>query len=473
MINKALKSTSTPYFWIVIGLFFCLISKQFLSKGMFLDGLNYAAIAHNLANGHGSFWQPYFSATHDAQFFSHPPLAIGMESLFFKWFGDSYLIEKIYSVITYLLSGGLIVWLWHELGLSKNTGWIPLLLWICFPIVSWAAPNNVLENTMTVFILASTLCYLKSIKKNRVILLLISSLLWLCAILCKGPTALFLLVFPIFFRLTEKEISLKQILLDLFGFFGGLILWTALLILIQPSAYSYFIHYYHTQIEVSFHISPTGGSHFYILIKWFEQIIFPLIITGLVIFISYLKRHEMPLFSNHNKEKIKIAISFLLTGLCGVIPIMVSAKQRDFYMLSALPFFAIGLSLFIESVIAQSIKIPKGKRVWILHSLAVFVCLSAIFLNISHYGKYGRDEVRLRDIERTLPYLQEGNIVNMPHSFASEWNLYGYYARIKNVSLKVSANTGAYYLFDHSTLSDTNYIALTPENREVFLYKRN
>ena len=32
---------------------------------------------------------------------------------------------------------------------------------------------------------------------------------------------------------------------------------------------------------------------------------------------------------------------FLIMGLVGVLPIMVSVKQRDFYMLSALPFFAL------------------------------------------------------------------------------------------------------------------------------------
>ena len=439
---------------------------------MFLDGLNYAAIAHNLANGHGSFWQPYFSATHDAQFYSHPPLALGMESLFFQWFGDSYLIEKAYSVLTYLVDGLFIVLLWHEAGYRKTTGWIPLLLWLSFPLVTWAAPNNLLENTMTVFILAGAFCYLKSNKQHRIILLLISSLLWLGAILCKGPTALFLPAFPIFIRLLDKNISWKHLCTDLLLLVGGLLVCIILLFLIQPAAYKYFIHYYKTQLVVSFTITPTNGSHFYILKSWLGQMAVPLIITTLSTLIQYFRKHKIDFFANGNHDKLRLSIAFLLTGLCGVLPIMISAKQHDFYMLSALPFFAIGLGMFVEVAVHKVITKPLGKGIGYMHTSAIVICVIAVFLNVSQYGKYGRDEVMMKEIERTMPYLQEGAVVNMSFAFANEWNVYGYYARIKDISLKVSKINGTYYLFDHPTLPDSNYIGLTPENKTIFLFRR-
>ena len=32
-------------------------------RGMFVDGVTYASIARNLAEGHGSFWSPSYTAT--------------------------------------------------------------------------------------------------------------------------------------------------------------------------------------------------------------------------------------------------------------------------------------------------------------------------------------------------------------------------------------------------------------------------
>ena len=69
-------------------LFILLVLMPLMRQGMFLDGVTYAAIAKNLSLNHGSIWQPFYSETCFPVFYEHPPLAIYLESLFFRVLGQ-------------------------------------------------------------------------------------------------------------------------------------------------------------------------------------------------------------------------------------------------------------------------------------------------------------------------------------------------------------------------------------------------
>jgi len=102
-LMNSLKPNITLFFYLAIAALFMLMTGfRLFAEGMFVDGVTYAAISRNLANGLGSFWEPHFSATLDTQFHGHPPLALGMQSLAFRVFGDSLLVERfIHSLLFY------------------------------------------------------------------------------------------------------------------------------------------------------------------------------------------------------------------------------------------------------------------------------------------------------------------------------------------------------------------------------------
>ena len=66
-------------------------------RGMFLDGITYASIARNLAEGRGRFWEPFYTATIYPAFHEHPPLAFWLQSLWFRALGDHLFVERAYS----------------------------------------------------------------------------------------------------------------------------------------------------------------------------------------------------------------------------------------------------------------------------------------------------------------------------------------------------------------------------------------
>ncbi|HPB58126.1 MAG TPA: hypothetical protein PLL49_06435, partial [Bacteroidales bacterium] len=100
-----MKNNLYPFYLSVFGILLLIISPAMLSDGMFLDGLLYATISRNLANGIGDFWHPHLTKTLSPVFVGHPPLVFGLQSLFFKILGDNIYVERLYSFLTYVVTG--------------------------------------------------------------------------------------------------------------------------------------------------------------------------------------------------------------------------------------------------------------------------------------------------------------------------------------------------------------------------------
>src|SRR5213592_3115017 len=82
-------------------------------RGMFVDGVTYAAIARNLAEGRGSFWQPFYTATVYPAFHEQPPLGMWLESLWFRALGDRPYVERLYAACTAAATAVLIAAIWR------------------------------------------------------------------------------------------------------------------------------------------------------------------------------------------------------------------------------------------------------------------------------------------------------------------------------------------------------------------------
>ncbi|MBI9034583.1 MAG: glycosyltransferase family 39 protein [Bacteroidales bacterium] len=148
-----MKNKQLAFYLITVAIFMGLISPFLLADGMFMDGVLYAAISNNLSQGIGNFWDLHLTNTLHPHFHEHPPLAFGIQSLFFMLFGDSIFIERLYSLSTFIITGFIITRIWYKVTNASyhKLAWLPVLFWIITPLVTWAAPNNMLENTMMVF----------------------------------------------------------------------------------------------------------------------------------------------------------------------------------------------------------------------------------------------------------------------------------------------------------------------------------
>ena len=287
---------NTPLYLIII-LMFMSLSNELWSEGMFMDGLYYATIAKNLSNGIGSFWFLHFTDTSFNIFHEHPPLAIGLQSIFFSLFGDSIYVERIYSLLTFIVTGFIIHLIWKEFIDKKYSSysWVVLFFWAVIPLNSWACSNNILENTMNIFVASSVFFLIKNIRTNDLFYIMISGVCLFLAFLSKGfiglfPLSFFFLYYLVFSSMTFKEMIGRTLLL-----IASILTPCLLLYVFYPPAIDSLSEYINVQVIDSLKNVQTTTNRFSITTRLFDYMKFIHLLTILSVFvyIVYLFRRKV------------------------------------------------------------------------------------------------------------------------------------------------------------------------------------
>ena len=427
------RSNNTPFWLLLIGLFLILVSKSLLTEGMFFDGVTYASISRNMAEGQGTFWNPHYTQTLYPEFRQHPPLALGREALVFKAFGDHWWVEKAYSVLMFLLSGLFIALIWKRTTNNLRWAWLPLLFWLAMPLVSWSTTNNLLENTMSVFVLLSVYLMIVGYQRHHKIWLFFSVFTLLLAILSKGFTGLFPLVFPILYCAFDQKHKWIQGPIDSLLLLVSVAVFVGIMFLVFPGSFVYLKDYFQLQVIGGGLHEATTSSRFYIVFALLQQLVIPFVIA-LVLVICKTKSKVNSKVFEFPPDKAWF-YSFLFLGLMGVLPIMVSVKQRDFYMLAALPFFALACGHITLSMLTLWLpKIAPKVRGWMTLGAACIVLLGLV-LNVVHIGKYGRDEALIEEVKQKIAETQDDNIIEISPEEYTQWAKHAYYMRYGKISL--------------------------------------
>ena len=434
------RSYNRPFWLLLFGIVLILLSDSLLTEGMFLDGVTYACISRNMACGLGSFWNPHYTQTIGPVFHSHPPLAFGLEALAFKLLGDQWWVEKLYSLLTFLLSTLLIALIWKRTTNRPGQAWLPLLFWMSMPLVSWCAKNNLLENTMTVFVLLSVYLMIVSYQRNNKLWLFFGGVSLFLAFLSKGFTGLFPLVFPVIYCIFDEKRRWIQGVIDSILLALTVAVLTGIMFLVFRPSFAYLKDYFNMQLIGGGLHETTVSTRFSIVFDLLIQLIIP--ISILVIFFitkKITKNGNVKVFEFPPDRKWFLI--FLVFGLIGVLPIMVSMKQRDFYMLAALPFFALAFGhLSLSMVNAMLLEIKPKTRNWMTIASST-VLLVGIVLNISHIGKYGRDEALIEEVKRRIAEADGKDIIEISPEEYTQWIAHAYYMRYGKISLNPTEQT--------------------------------
>ena len=427
------RSNNTPFWLLLIGLFLILVSKSLLTEGMFFDGVTYASISRNMAEGQGTFWNPHYTQTLYPEFRQHPPLALGMDALAFKAFGDHWWVEKAYSVLMFLLSGLFIALIWKRTTNNLRWAWLPMLFWLAMPLVSWSATNNLLENTMSVFVLLSVYLMIVGYQRHHKIWLFLSAFALLLAFLSKGFTGLFPLVFPILYCAFDQKRRWIQGPIDSLLLLVAVAVFAGIMFLVCPGSFGYIKEYIRLQVIGGGLYEATASSRFYIVFALLQQLVIPCALA-LVLVICKTKSKVNSKVFEFPPDKARSYV-FLIMGLVGVLPIMVSVKQRDFYMLAALPFFALGSGHITLSMLTLWLpKITPKIRGWMTLGAGCVVLLGVV-LNVVHIGKYGRDEALIEEVKQKIAEVGETNIIEISPEEYTQWAKHAYYMRYGKISL--------------------------------------
>lgn len=435
-----------PYYLIVL-LVFMALSNELWSDGMFLDGVYYATISKNLSNGIGSFWNLCFSES-SGVFHGHPPLAIGLQSIFFSLFGESIYIERAFSFFTFLITGLFIHLIWKEFIDKKYSSysWVVLLFWAIIPLNSWACSNNILENTMNIFVASSVFFLIKNIRSNDLVYIMISGVCLSLAFLSKGFTGLFPLSFFFLYYLVFSSMTFKKIIRKTLLLIASTLTPFLLLYVFYPPAINSLSEYINVQVIDSLKNVQTTTNRFNIINGLFNQLKF-IHVLGIISILSYIVfifRKQMLLrvlrfkiffititftilsyfiveiylntghleyikssinylygiyyilllillyiLRNHSQlnlvssESIRWMILFILLGFTGVLPMMISLKQGGFYILTALPYFSISFVILIIPILNYILNRFRVKRGVIYLSMIPLFILYGPFVSYS------------------------------------------------------------------------------------------
>ena len=220
---------------------------------------------------------------------------------------------------------------------------MPVLFWIATPLIFWSYQSNMLENTLAFCCLFSVYFISKGSLKNNYLYLFIGSLFIFLALLTKGPVGLFPLATVGILWITLKPFSiLKAFIYSIVVviFSGAIFYITSLL---QPGLIENLTNYYNIQVLPSVNNTreTTTGNHFAILGRLMLELIAPI---GLFLILFTLKKIKKQSIEVNKKTT---TLFFILIGLSASLPLMVTLKQRGYYLVPALPYFILGISVFI------------------------------------------------------------------------------------------------------------------------------
>ncbi len=477
--NKSLEIyfSQSPYILLVIALTLLLTLPKAVSHGLGGDGQFYAVLARNLSEGIGSFWVPSFSETLLSSFYEHPPLGIGIQSVFFRIFGDSYLVEKLYSVSTLLIIEFFVVLIWFRIfnfnERLKSLFWLPLLLLLLIPTVTHTIGNNLLENTMGVFTIIAMYSLLRSIDTGfRLWWNIFGALMIVLAIITKGPVGSFLLAFYPLYMLSIKTIDIRTTIKATVILIGSFVLILSL-ILINDDARNSLLIYFNGQVMGALKDGRgmAASSHFYIIGELLKDLV-PVFIFLTLVYLYKAKNIRVNISKNY--EIMKYILLFLLIGISASIPSMISLKQNVSYIVTCFPYFAIGFAILAVVVFDTNVKRDIsiiGKVISVISFVAV---VGVLFFSFTSNDRVLKQANYYYDAKVFSSYISNEKIIGICPSPSFPWDMHSFFARYYRLSLDYSTPYDYKYFIGTSSCAPTSnnkYKVVTTEFKYLKLFE--
>lgn len=437
-----------------------------------MDGIIYSAVARNLAEGIGSFWFPYFSEAHmaTASFHEHPPLAFGFMAIFYKFLGTGIYTERLYTLATFIITAMLIVKFWRMLMPTHyKMAWLPVLLWVITPLVSWSFHNNMLENTMGIFVLGGTMAAYRSFKADvsRFYWAMWAGFLVVCGFLTKGFPALFVWITPLAFAFAERK-NLGKALLQVVIMIGVGAIAFAFIQFYDPAKESLDIYLFERTAN-RLNQTSTQTDSFYIIQVLFENLAVPF---GLMVLTSLI-------FGRFTKDKLGwscITSALFFLGFAGSVPFMITQYQYGHYLVPVIPFFGLAFASMVLPLIEKTTS--KWRRNIFLQLSGWVMIGVGIGIAIYMSGKDGRDVEQLHDVRVLQANIEPGSTLLTNSEINSFWSFKAYLERYARIGLndRIKSTESPYQLVRKGAAPDELHSLqseVSPQLIEFDLYLLN
>ena len=456
---------------LTIAVFAAATVPRLAQRGMFVDGVTYASIARNLAEGRGTFWTPFYTATLYPQFHQHPALGLWLQSLWFRALGDHLLVERAYSLTAAAITALLIAAIWRTIASEtdeRHCDWLPVAFWILVPVASWSIVGNLLETTVSLFTTAAVFAVIASGRaettRTSLAWSIVSGLCVVAAVGTKGPVGLFPLAAPVFFSRLRNRAHLWTVLVPQWAttFLAALIVWS-----FEESRASVLAY-------LSAQLLPAVGSRrgltpdsFLIAKMLLQGVWLPMSILAAILMAAARGVAPVP---RHLRDQ---AGSFLMLGLAGTLPILISTKQMGHYLVPAVPFHALAAACLVYPTVAPvAERLSRTRR----HTLnLVGLAIVAGTIGASFVPALERDGKRLANLSTMASAIPRSAVVGICESSSDDWGLHAWFERLFLVSLDpADGHRREWFLKSAPTLNDcppSRCAAATDSSQALVLMK--
>jgi hypothetical protein len=473
------KSKYSGYWILVISVMFGLTLPTLIQDGMFQDAMLYSSVSHNLGQGIGSFWFPQYSKLNIdglSSFHEHPPLVFGIQSIFFKILGSSIYVERFYTFLMLCLNAFLISRIWKvafaaKEGLKKLS-FLPVLFWIAFPVCFWSFSNNMQENTLSAFALASVWVMLKGARAGVIKpwSWLIGGVLIVAASMCKGIPGFFPIVFPFIYWITHREGSFLKMIIQSLILLATISVVYLILFSFPESRESLSTYLFDRALK-RIDAVPTAAYRMEIMWRLFTESLPLLILLVLAFVLGKVKKEKF------NLDEVKgIMFFFCLMGLSASIPLTFTMVQKGFYLVPSFPYFALGLSALAAPVIRNLFRRNESKKEFNGVKIAgIILFVAVIIFTGSQYGKVSRERDTISDVYTIGEVVPKFSDVTVPEDMYDEFDFifHGFLMRYCNISL--DPNESHPYLVTERSMNypiPDNYEKVDLPTKTYDLYKR-
>ena len=430
---------NAPFYLLTGGAFALLTIARTAQSGMFLDGVTYASISRNLAEGRGGLWDPFYTSTLYASFHDHPPLGFGLQAAAFAIFGDHLAVERIYSVLLGGVTALLMIHIWRRTGHDTAYDWLPLVFWLVPPAVSWSIVNNMLEVTQAAFTTFAVLAFVRSLDRSR--------LWWIwaasagasvaAAVLTKGPTGLFPLAAPCI-AVSLMRNRAAEALRSGAAMFVTVAVGAALVLVPDASRLS-LQTYWNQQVASSIRGARGGAGR---LSSMAQHLAAPVImrmsgLSALAWLISRLKRRPGSLLEGGPRTWSIWTWFFLLVALAGSLPVALSARIAGHYFVPSIPLYALGLASLSLPWIGPALDRWRSRPIVrrVVGVLGVLFLVAAIVIPLLGGSLEPRDVAWMSEYRTLSSSIPRGATLGTCEAVREDWGLHAYMQRLFEVSL--------------------------------------
>lgn len=436
--------------------------------GMFSDGMLYASVSKNYAQGYGTFWEQFSSATSSA-FHEQPPLMFFLQGMFFKMLGYSMYTERIYCLIAALINAFLILRCWKIIRPASSISWLPVLFWFTMPVTFYAFINNLEECTMSVFVLAAMVHLLHAlhVKQRETLHLMLAGIFILLAGLTKGIQGMFLLAAPFCWWLCMRHAGFIAMLRQSF-FVAVVPLLFVLYAWFTPEVRASFESYFSSRFVSTFAHANVTGSRVHILYELLLDSL-PMLVMMAAILLA-----TKTFFSGWQQHK-KLILFFLLVSATGILPLMVTLEQRGFYLVTALPYIAIAAALFVAPGMEkmQENLARRNKLSAFLSIFGMVLTTGALVATFLLAGKPKREGEKIHDLALIATQTGERQTLLTTTSIYTDWGFSA--CAMRNHGLSITENNtiaNTWLVLEKTDAVPSGYIAIPLLTERYNLYKK-